>query len=104
MDATIDTQMMGANEGFFRASVSYTGDTVSAVQPGSQFTQRSYKSIDVKYGLIGDDWEVNLFVNNLSDERADIAVNDWFFDFFFGNARQYVNRPREIGVRYVRRW
>ena len=86
MDATIDTQMMGANEGFFRASFSYTGDTVSAVQPGSQFIQNSYKSIDVKYGLMGDDWEVNLFVNNLSDERADIAVNDWYFDFFFGNA------------------
>ena len=104
MDTSIDTQMMGANEGFFRASVSYTGDTVSAVQPGSQFTQKSYKSIDLKYGLMGDDWEVNLFINNVSDERADIAVNDWFFDFFFGNARQYVNRPREVGVRYVKRW
>ena len=53
---------------------------------------------------MGDDWEVNLFINNVSDERADIAVNDWFFDFFFGNARQYVNRPREVGVRYVKRW
>ena len=97
-------EMMGANEGFFRASVSYTGDTVSAVQPSSQYTQRSYKSIDLKYGLMGDDWEVNLFINNVSDERADIAVNDWYFDFFFGNARQYVNRPREVGVRYVKRW
>ena len=68
-DTSIDTQMMGANEGFFRASVSYTGDTVSAVQPSSQFIQKSYKSIDLKYGLLGDDWEVNLFINNVSDEE-----------------------------------
>ena len=104
LDTRIDTQMMGANEGFFRASVAYTGDTVSAVQPGSSFNQGSYKTIDLKYGLMGDDWEVNLFINNVSDERAEISVNDWFFDFFFGRARQYVNRPREVGVRYVKRW
>jgi outer membrane receptor protein involved in Fe transport len=94
----------GANEAFIRGSVSYTGDSVSAVQPSYQFLQKSYTIADAKFGVLGDDWEVSFFVNNITDERAEIAVNDWYFDFFFGRGRQYTNRPREIGIRYTKRW
>jgi hypothetical protein len=58
----------------------------------------------MKYGILGDDWQLDFFVNNLTDTRADIAVNDWYFDFYFGGARQYTNRPREIGVRFTKSW
>jgi len=84
--------------------LSYTGDTVSAVQPDYSYDQASYTIADVKVGIMGDDWELDFFVSNLTDERAQIAVNDWYFDFFFGNARQYTNRPREMGIRYTKRW
>ena len=104
IDKTVSTNAFGGNEAYMRASVAYTGDTVSAVQPGSQFLQKSYTIMDAKVGVMGDDWEVDFFINNLTDERAEIAVNDWFFDFFFGNGRQYTNRPREIGIRYTKRW
>ena len=104
IEKTMNISALGATEGFMRASLSYTGDTVSAVQPDYQYMQASYTIADVKVGILGDDWELDFFVNNLTDERAEIAVNDWYFDFFFGNARQYTNRPREIGIRYTKRW
>ena len=104
IDKSFNFSALGATEGFARASLSYTGDTVSAVQPDYSYNQASFTIADVKVGIMGDDWELDIFVNNLTDERAQIAVNDWYFDFFFGNARQYTNRPREMGIRYTKRW
>ena len=104
IDKSFNFSALGATEGFARASLSYTGDTVSAVQPDYSYNQASFTIADVKVGIMGDDWELDIFVNNLTDERAEIAVNDWYFDFFFGNARQYTNRPREMGIRYTKRW
>ena len=104
IEKSLNISAFGATEGFVRASLSYTGDTVSAVQPDYSYDQASYTIADVKLGIMGDDWELDFFVNNLTDERAQIAVNDWYFDFFFGNARQYTNRPREMGIRYTKRW
>ena len=104
IDKSFNFSALGATEGFARASLSYTGDTVSAVQPDYSYNQASFTIADVKVGIMGDDWELDIFVNNLTDERAEIAINDWYFDFFFGNARQYTNRPREMGIRYTKRW
>ena len=104
IEKTLNISAFGATEGFARASWSYNGDTVSAVQPDYQYIQDAYTIVDMKVGILGDDWELDFFVNNLTDERAQIAVNDWYFDFFFGNARQYTNRPREMGIRYTKRW
>ena len=104
IEKNMQISAFGASEAFLRGSVSYTGDSVSAVQPGYSYTQRSFTTADAKFGISGDDWEVNFFINNLTDERADIAVNDWYFDFFFGNGRIYTNRPREIGIRYSKSW
>jgi len=104
IEKSLNISAFGATEGFVRASVSYTGDTVSAVQPDYAYSQASFTIADVKVGIMGDDWELDFFVNNLTDERAEIAINDWYFDFFFGNARQYTNRPREMGIRYTKRW
>ena len=104
IEKSMQISAFGANEAFIRGSVSYTGDSVSAVQPGYSFDQKSYTIADAKFGILGDDWEVNFFINNITDERAEIAVNDWYFDFFFGRGRQYTNRPREMGIRYTKRW
>ena len=50
--------------------------------------------------ISGGDWEVDFFINNLTDERAEIYLTDGFFDYFFGRGRVYTNRPREMGIRY----
>jgi hypothetical protein len=100
----VEFNKFGANEAFVRGSVSYTGDSVSAVQPGYAFAQDSFTIADMKVGIMGDDWELDFFISNISDERAEIAVNDWMFDYFFGRGRQYTNRPREVGIRFTKTW
>jgi outer membrane receptor protein involved in Fe transport len=104
IEKTVEFNKFGANEAFVRGSVSYTGDSVSAVQPGYAFAQDSFTIADMKVGIMGDDWELDFFISNISDERAEIAVNDWMFDYFFGRGRQYTNRPREVGIRFTKTW
>ena len=70
------------------------------VQTDYRQSQASYTQADMSFGISGGDWEVDFFINNLTDERAEIYVTDGFFDYFFGRGRVYTNRPREMGIRY----
>lgn len=45
---------------------------------------------------------MQLFVNNLTDERAILFDNPFELDNFFGKRRQTINRPREYGIRYIK--
>ena len=54
--------------------------------------------------MIADNWEASLFVNNATDKRANLFANPFYFDYFWGGARQSVNRPREIGLKFTYRW
>jgi hypothetical protein len=55
-------------------------------------------------GLEGLSWSLVFFVNNITDERAVLFDNSFEFDQFFGKGRQTVNRPREYGIRYIKRF
>ncbi len=70
--------------------------------PSPQIRQSSYNIGDIKFGVEGDDWTVQLFVNNLTDERAVLFANSYEFDYFFGGGRETVNRPREAGIRFTK--
>jgi iron complex outermembrane receptor protein len=72
----------------------------------------SYNIGDIRAGIVGDDWQVDVFVNNLTDERAQYMIDGG--DYFWGMAqtaenrphlqRVWTNRPREFGVRFTTRW
>ena len=102
-------------EMFVRLQWAYTGDSLNQVDANNtlwpQRTLQAYNIGDLRFGIVGRDWEVNLFIENLSDERAEIATdND--FEHLFSNVqdgvssyhRIYTNRPREYGVRFMKRW
>lgn len=99
-----------ANNAYARLQWSYTGDILNQVEPipeGSpspQFLQPSYNIGDLKVGTAGEDWSVQLFVNNLTDELAILYDNPAELDNFFGKRRQTVNRPREYGIRFIKNW
>jgi len=79
-----------------------------AHEPGESaaatFIQPSYGIADVKVGLSAEGWNVEAFINNVTDERAVLFDSPYFFDTFFGNRRVNTNRPREIGVRFSYDW
>jgi hypothetical protein len=60
----------------------------------------AYKIIDARLGLEGEDgaWELSLFVDNLTDERAEL------YKYVVPEGAVTVNRPREYGLRFMKRW
>jgi outer membrane receptor protein involved in Fe transport len=110
---------MGNNDAFFRTQWSYNGETLSILEPISpdespnpQFVNDAYTIGDIRFGIQAEDWEASIFVNNVTDERAKLTHNDGQFDWGAAsiadnrahNLRIFTNRPREIGVRYMKRW
>jgi hypothetical protein len=112
-------QLFGDNNAFIRTQWSYNGDSVSIIEPISpddannpQFNNAAYTIGDLRFGIQADDWEASVFVNNITDERADLTHADGQFDWGAQQSadgrehhlRVFTNRPREFGVRYMKRW
>ena len=99
-----------ANNVYARLQWSYVDEMLNIAEPlelfedgpSPQLLQPSYNIGDLRVGTGGDDWSVQLFVNNLTDERAILFKNPYEFDYFFGRGRETVNRPREYGVRFTK--
>lgn len=118
LDWNAPTQMMGASDMFWRLQASYTGDSVNRLEPygldtaNPQLTNEAYTIADMRFGLRGDDWELSVFANNLTDERATYTIGTDQMNWAFGNTvdghdhfqKRYTNRPREYGVRFMKRW
>ena len=119
------TQLFNSNSAYVNLLWSYVGDTVNQVQPialpmspltdfgqnAPQVTQDSYDVADLKIGLVGDTWEFSIFGKNLGDTRGQVYHDNTDFEWFWvgpgvgaGRNRTAVIRPREFGVRYIKRW
>lgn len=72
--------------------------------PAPQIKMPAYNIGDFRVGFAGDAWNVQFFINNLTDERAILFDNPFEFDHFFGKGRQTINRPREYGMRVAYRF
>jgi len=113
------TSLLGANNFFVRLQWSFTGESVSRLEPLAfddptpQQVNPAYNIGDIRAGLVGDDWQVDLFINNVTDERAFYAKTSgppivWqaaqIAEGREHHQDAYVNRPMEFGVRYMKRW
>jgi len=108
----------GGEEVFARLQVSFTGDSVNKLDPegldtpNPQLTNEAYTIADLRAGVRGDDWELSFFANNITDERATYTYGT---DQMYWSAasvadgrdhwqKKFTNRPREFGIRYMKRW
>ncbi len=104
--ATASVQYMwplatGGWEGMVRADGNFYGDSFSSNNEASAETQRlreSWSALNVRAGVVNEKWEVLLFVDNLTDERANLADSRSIAAETPGRQRLVVNRPRTIGV------
>jgi outer membrane receptor protein involved in Fe transport len=99
----------GSSEGFFQFQFSHTGASLNQVQafeggPTPQIKQEAHNWASVRLGLVGNSWEANLFINNLTDERGQLYHDVSDFEPFFGRQRTSVIRPREYGIRFIKHW
>jgi outer membrane receptor protein involved in Fe transport len=115
---TWQTSWLGGNEAYVRTQWSYNGDTLNILEPipmtdpNPQVTNPAYTLGDLRFGIRSDTWEVSLFLNNLTDERAVYTTNSGQFEWGMANVaegrphiqRIFTNRPREIGVQFTMSW
>jgi iron complex outermembrane recepter protein len=106
-------------EVFIRGQYSYMGETRTKLQDADMgtasptFLNDSYSLADLRLGLISSDggWQVDLFVNNVTDERAQVYQGSSTGAFQWGRTGEYDRvhnvytvRPREYGVRFFMQW
>ena len=102
---TISAQYMwpafGEWEGLVRADGNYYGDSFSANNESVGADARlraSWSALNLRAGIVNDQWDVILFVDNVTDERASLADNRSIAAEAPFRQRLVVNRPRTIGV------
>ena len=93
---------VGPRDGFVRLDYAYTGDSTTtfnelSVRGGgesSHFKLDDYGLLNLRLGVEFEHWTATLYADNLTDERADILID---------NAAQATrvtrNRPRTIGLK-----
>lgn len=103
VDRYFDASIWGAQPSF-GIGIQHTGDSVSSLsgiqsvefnQPVRQ--QDAFTLVDLRFGLQAENWSASLYVDNATDEYAEIFYNDRW-----AQTRLTVNRPRTIGVNYRR--
>jgi len=84
---------------FAQFTWSYTDSSWSEIRPSNRFLQGSYNIANLRTGVNNGGWGVDLYVNNLFDELADLYVNSRPYE-----VATAINRPRNYGVKYWMRF
>jgi iron complex outermembrane receptor protein len=78
----------------WRAAAVYVDESHSSIVVADRRSQDSYITIDVGMGLEKDNWAAEVFIENLTDERAEL-----FFNVQDDIPRITTNRPLTVGLR-----
>ncbi|MEJ2258023.1 MAG: TonB-dependent receptor, partial [Woeseiaceae bacterium] len=79
---------------YAQGAIQYSDDSWSSIVAADRRRQDSYTTVDLALGANRDNWNVELFVRNLTDERAEL-----FYNVQDDIPRITTNRPRTIGIR-----
>jgi outer membrane receptor protein involved in Fe transport len=77
--------------------ITYSDDSYSDVILINRAKNQSYTKVDVRLGVSNDDFTTEFYIENLTDERAEISRN-----FVFDKEYATYMRPMTIGIRYKR--
>ncbi len=89
----------GALPGYVQAAVSWTGDSWNNLEVADRSKQDGYLLLNLSTGIQANNWTLDLFINNVTDERAQIFVYDPSYPTLI-DSRTVTNRPRSIGIRF----
>ena len=84
---------------FAQVALSHTGGSWSDLESAKRLWQNPYTIINTSFGYEGDDWSLTVFINNLTDTRAQIARYDPGYPSGLDTTTA-VNRPRSVGMRF----
>jgi iron complex outermembrane receptor protein len=87
----------GEWDGRVRADGNYYGESTS-FNNGTVVERDSWEALNLRAGVMNDSWDITLFADNVSDERANLADNRSIAAETPGRPRIVTNRPRTIGL------
>ena len=85
---------MGGMDAYWQIVYSYTGESYNEIRPGSRVKQDSYGILNLRAGIDKESWGVDLFVNNATDEVAQIYVSPRPYE-----PSTTTNRPMTYGAK-----
>ena len=86
---------IGDYDYFIQPSLSYASDTISHLLLEESVDQSGYTLVNLSMGLYYEQWRAELYVNNLTDKRAELWRN-----LQDDIPRITTNRPRTVGLRF----
>ena len=91
---------------YLQAAVSYQSDSWSELPVATREKQAAYTLVNLAAGIELNEWHVDLFLDNVTDERAELVrYNANYFDPFgeiIEASDILVNRPFTVGLRVGR--
>ncbi len=94
VQARYEWEVDGGNTAHVMPHISYSDEAATDIVVPNRTMIDSWVLVGVTAGLSNDEWSAELFVDNLTDRRAEISGNA-----IFNRDRITVVRPRTIGVR-----
>jgi len=93
----------GTMPGYAQLAVTYTGDQWNNLEVADRVKIDAYTLVGFAAGIQRDSWSLDLFIDNVTDERAAIDFLDAGWGGTF-DTRDVPNRPRTIGLRFGQRF
>ena len=85
------------NPAYVQFAYKSANETYNSFESAKVLEQDGYKTMDLAFGMTVNDTDIEFFVRNLTDERANLYYNDQD-----DIPRITTNRPRNLGVRISR--
>jgi outer membrane receptor protein involved in Fe transport len=91
--------LLGDYDASWQVAAQYAGSSYSSIVAEEREKQDSYSTVDASIAISKNNWSVEIFGQNLTDERADLFINTQD-----DIRRITTNRPRTYGLRVSYRY
>jgi len=87
-------------EGYVGGAANFVGDrqSIFTSKGSSRMDLPGYTNVDLQAGVIRGPWKVNLYVNNVADERGLVT----FGELGFASSSYVYIQPRTVGASVVK--
>ena len=95
ISARKEWDLEAGNTGYWQAQFTMSDKSYSDIMAPNRAEQDSYNLLNLRAGITNDDWFAEVYVDNVTDERAEISNT-----FVFDRQRVAIIRPLTMGLRY----
>ena len=95
ISARKEWDLEAGNTGYWQAQFIMSDKSYSDIMAPNRAEQDSYNLLNLRAGITNDDWFAEVYVDNVTDERAEISNT-----FVFDRQRVAIIRPLTVGLRY----